>query len=151
MIPTVPFFFGMKEGEDITVEIDHGKTLLITFLHKDQANDEGYCNVRFKLNGQTRTVSVKDESIAVTKVQHRKVDTTNENEIGAPLQGMLSKIFVAVGEEVSINTPLFVIEAMKMETTVTAMHKGIVKQLIFTEGTMLRADDLVVILGSSLV
>ena len=101
--------------------------------------------MHFSLNGQERTVRVKDTSVEVQKAEHRKANKSNATEVGTPLQGLLSKIFVKVGDKVKANTPLFVIEAMKMETTVTATQAGVVKHIELGEGTLVEADDLVVV------
>jgi pyruvate carboxylase len=85
---------------------------------------------------------MKDESIQVNKIAHEKV--SSEKHIGAPLQGMLSKIFVKNGESVKKNQPLFVIEAMKMETTITATELSKIDRVVLSEKTMVESDDLIV-------
>ena len=100
--------------------------------------------VYFKLNGQGRSVEIKDHSIKVEKVEHLKADKSNPLEIGAPLQGMLSKILVKKGDKVVKNQPLFIIEAMKMETTITATENATVKQLVLKSGIMVQSEDLVI-------
>lgn len=145
VVPTIPFFYGMREGEEITAEIDNGKTLLIQLLYVGKADKDGYRQVNFKINGQSRTIKTKDRSIAVEEIKHRKAAIGNEKEIAAPLQGLLSKIFVKVGDKVKQNTPLFVIEAMKMETTITAIKAGTVAHIELKEGTMIEAEDLIIV------
>ena len=145
-IPTKNFFYGMEPGEEIIVELDKGKTLLIQFLSLGEANEDGMARVHFKVNGQTRAVEVKDESIKVEKVVHQKVDKDDKKEIGAPLQGALSNITVKAGDKVEKNQPLFVIEAMKMETTITANAAGEVDKIVLKEGDMVYSDDLVVVM-----
>ncbi len=93
-IPTKNFFYGLDPGEEIIVEMDKGKTLLIQLLSVGEANSDGMADVFFKVNGQTRAVQIQDKSIKVEKVVHQKVDKNNEKEIGAPLQGSLSTILV---------------------------------------------------------
>ena len=110
----------MKVGEDATVEIAPGKTLLIRLQGVGPVNDKGLRTIFFKLNGQTRYIEVQDRSIKITHKENRKADKSNAAEIGAPLQGLVSKVLVKSGETVKKNQPLFVIEAMKMETTITA-------------------------------
>ncbi len=144
VIPTIQFFFGMKEGEEITVEMDKGKTLLIQLLYVEKPDQNGNRNVHFKLNGQMRTVRVKDKTVQTKTVVHRKVVEENDKMVGAPLQGLLSKVFVKVGDKVKKNAPLFIIEAMKMETTITAAQAGTVQEVELREGTMVEADDLVI-------
>ena len=94
------------------------------------------------MNGQTRSIPVQDRSIKTEKVAHRKAK--GDKEIGAPLQGSLSKILVEEGQEIEENTPLFIIEAMKMESTITATAAGKVKFIHLKEKTLVEQDDLVV-------
>ena len=101
-------------------------------------------NVYFKVNGQGRSVKIKDTSIKVDKVEHAKADKSNSKEIGAPLQGMLSTILVKEGEKVIKNQPLFIIEAMKMETTITANEASTIEKLVLKPGVMVNSEDLVV-------
>jgi pyruvate carboxylase len=145
-IPTKNFFYGMKPGEEIIVEMDKGKTLLIELMSVGEANEDGQVDVFFKVNGQTRAVIIQDNSIKVEKVAHVKVDKNNEKEIGAPLQGSLASILVEPGQKVIKNEPLFVIEAMKMETTITSTIEGEVEKVVLNEKDMVFADDLVVIM-----
>jgi pyruvate carboxylase len=140
-IPTPAFFYGLKSNEEILVEIGRGKTLMIRLLYVGDADESGMRTVYFRLNGQTRTVELHDMKSSVKKQQHQKA--TEEHQMGAPLQGMLSKIFIKEGDKVKKNQPLFVIEAMKMETTVTATNEGTIKKIILPEKTLVEADDLV--------
>lgn len=145
-IPTRNFFYGMEVGEEIIVELDRGKTLLIELVSYGKANEDGIAKVFFKVNGQTRDIEVQDRSVKVEKVVHRKVDKSDRKQVGAPLQGSLSSILVEAGEQVEKNQPLFIIEAMKMETTITANTAGEVEQVLLQAGTMVFADDLVLVL-----
>jgi len=140
-IPSIPFFYGLKPGEDIMVPIGKGKVLMIKFLYKSNPDDNGFCTVSFELNGQTRTLSIKDETAVVDKVAHQKA--TEPNQIGAPLQGRLSKVLVKAGDKIKTNDVLFVIEAMKMETNVAATVDGVVKIIPLQEGTLVAQDDLI--------
>ena len=103
--------------------------------------------VFFKVNGQTRNIEVLDRSLNIKKEENPKAEAGNPKHLGAPLQGMLSKIFVKKGQVVKKNEPLFIIEAMKMETTVTASSEVEVKNVSLKEGMRVNADDLVVILN----
>lgn len=141
-LPTIPFFYGMNSNEEIIVDIGKGKTILIRLLYVGDADENGMRTVFFRLNGQTRAIEVKDKKSNSKKVSNAKV--SNENHIGAPLQGLLSKIFVKEGDSVKRNTPLFTIEAMKMETTITASRDMDVKKIILSERTLVEADDVVI-------
>ncbi|MGM1055095.1 MAG: pyruvate carboxylase [Bacteroidota bacterium] len=145
-IPTKNFFYGMDPGEEIIVEMDKGKTLLIQLMSVGEPNTDGMVDAYFKVNGQTRAVKIQDKSIKVEKVVHQKADKTNSKEIGAPLQGSLSSILVKPGQKVSKNEPLFIIEAMKMETTITSNAEGEIDKIVLPQGEMVFSDDLIVVM-----
>jgi pyruvate carboxylase len=141
-LPTPAFYYPMKPNEEIIVTIEPGKNLLVRFRYVGEPNEDGMRDVYFQINGQTRHVSVRDTNIKIQKADHYKAKAANE--IGAPLQGKLISILVKEGEEVRKNQPLFVIEAMKMESTITAPTDGKVSKLYLTEGVMVEQDDCVV-------
>lgn len=146
VVPTPVFLYGLKQGADTTIEIAPGKTLLIRLLSIGPVDENGKRTVFFKLNGQTRNIEVQDKSVKVELRENRKVDKSNEKQIGAPLQGMLSKVLVATGATVKKNQPLFVIEAMKMETVITAPQDATVKDIALQPGTLVNTHDLVMVL-----
>jgi pyruvate carboxylase len=141
-LPTPVFFFGLQPNQDTLVEIDEGKNIIIKLLYISEADENGMRTVSFELNGQGRKVLVKDNNQAVTKVSNRKA--SGPNEVGAPLQGRIAQVMVEEGQSVKENQPLFVIEAMKMETTITATAAGQVKKIHLNGGAMVEQDDLVV-------
>lgn len=145
-IPTKNFFYGMEIGEEIMIELDRGKNILISLMLIGDPDDAGNVSIFFKVNGQWRNVVIKDKSIKVEKKENKKIDTSNPKQIGAPLQGLLSSVLVKKGQEVKKNQPLFVIEAMKMETTVTATEEGIVEVVQLTGGSLVNSDDLIIVL-----
>jgi len=146
-IPTKNFFYGMKIHEESLIEIAAGKTVIIKLLSVGNPNEEGMRTVFFKVNGQNRFVEIKDNSLNITTIENTKADPENTKEIGAPLQGMLYKILVKTGQKIKKNDALFVIEAMKMETTVTAISEGKIKKIILKEGGMVHQDDLILIIA----
>lgn len=143
-IPTTAFFYGMKQNEEITFELAPGKNIIVKYLNITAPDSEGNRQVYFKLNGQNRHIQVNDKSLKVTVISNKKV--SHDKEIGAPLQGKLTKILVNKGDVVSKNTPLFLIEAMKMESTVVAPFDGKVAHIELKDNTMVMQDDLVVTL-----
>lgn len=145
-IPTLNFFYGLKPLEETEVEIAPGKTIIVELLSVGPPDEQGMRTVFFKVNGQTRNVDIADKTLAVESTKHVKVDPDDERQIGAPLQGLLSKTLVKAGDEVKKNQPLFVIEAMKMENTITAPKAGKVNQIHLGEGTMVMTEDLVMTL-----
>ncbi|MFL2571748.1 MAG: pyruvate carboxylase [Parvicellaceae bacterium] len=141
-IPSKAFFFGLKPGEEIIVEFEPGKAVIIELSYVTHANADGYRRVFFKLNGQNRSVSVKDSSVKVTSIKHQKAAA--ENQIGAPLQGKLIGIKVKKGDVVKTDQPLFSLEAMKMESSVLSPCDGVVKKVHLKEGTMVEQNDMVI-------
>lgn len=141
-IPTLNFYYGLQDDEEILIVIDKGKSILVRLLTWSDADEEGKRKVFMRLNGQTRIIDVQDASVAVTSQDHEKADTSNDAHVAAPIQGKLSQVLVAEGDAVRPNQPLFVIEAMKMETTITSGREGKVKRIVLGEGKMVKANDL---------
>ena len=141
-IPTKAFFYGLKHNEEITIEFEDGKMIIVEYLYKTEPNQDGFRTVFFNLNGQTRAVEVKDKVALVTKVKFQKA--TGEKEIGAPLQGKLVEIKVNAGDTIEKDQALFVIEAMKMESTVMASSAGTIKKIHLDDGTLVEQNDLVI-------
>lgn len=144
-IPTPAFFYPLKNNEELLIELGKGKTIHIRLIFVSEADDTGMRTVTFELNGYNRTVKIKDKSIMSLKPAHQKA-VQKDKEIGSPLPGKLSIILVHEGDEIESGTPLFVVEAMKMETTVCAPSGGIVKQLPLISGTMVEQNDLIVVM-----
>ena len=141
-LPTLSFLYGLKQDQETLVQIDNGKSIIIRMLFVSEPDSDGMRQVSFELNGQTRRIKIRDHSFKATRPTHRKVET--EHEIGAPLQGKLAKIHVKNGQQLKENDLLFVIEAMKMETSVTATTAGKVKKVHLEAGVIVEQDDLVI-------
>ena len=136
----------MKLGQETLIELEPGKTIIVKLLSVSIPNEEGMRTVFFKVNGENRIVDIFDKSLNIKKVENAKVDSSVPGQIGAPLQGSLYKVLVKKGQDIKENDPLFVIEAMKMETTVTAFKDGKVKSITLPAGSMVKQDDLILTL-----
>ncbi len=141
-LPTPAFFYGLKPGEEILIKIDEGKTLLVKLVSCSQPDENGIVAVYFEHNGQTRRVRILDRKMSSLLKTNPKA--TGENQIGSPLQGKISQIKVKEGEKVKTNTPLFVLEAMKMESIVTAPREAVIKKIHLNAGAIVEQGDLVV-------
>lgn len=141
-LPTPAFFYGLKNNEEIFVELGDGKAIIIKKLYKSAPDDKGICKVYFELNGQTRVVEQRDYSFKSDKVAHTKV--SQDGHIGAPFMGKIAEMKVKEGDSVKENSPLFVIEAMKMETTIAAPFDGKVNNVHIPAGEMVEQDDLII-------
>ncbi|MGH7909726.1 MAG: biotin/lipoyl-containing protein, partial [Thermodesulfobacteriota bacterium] len=148
LVPTPAFFYGMQPGDEITVEIEEGKTLLIKLFAIGEIEADGRRPLLFELNGQPRPVRIPDKSVpSVVKIRP-KADLANPEEVGAPLSGKLVRFFVKEGDKVNLDQPLLVIEAMKMQTNIKASEDGIVSKIFASEGESVEAGDLILRLTS---
>ncbi|HEY5954615.1 MAG TPA: biotin/lipoyl-containing protein, partial [Terrimicrobiaceae bacterium] len=147
VLPTPQFYYGMQPGEEITVEIEPGKTLVIKFLTVGEPHPEGNRTAFFELNGQPREVSVLDTSLKVEKVERTKADPANPGQVGAPIPGAVTSIIVEKGGSVAKGDRLLVIEAMKMQTTVYAPIAGTVLDQFVQMGETVDTKDLLIVLG----
>lgn len=146
ILSTVNFFYGMKIQEEAIIELEPGKSIIVKLLSVGIPNEDGVRIVFFSVNGENRFVEIRDKSIKVEKEVHVKIDPTDTNQYGAPLQGSLYKVLVKKGQEIKKNDHLFIIEAMKMETTITANKSGKIKSISLKPGTMVIKDDLILTL-----
>lgn len=142
LIPSHAFWYGLHQNQEIMITIEEGKTILVRYLYTSEPDEEGKRTVSYELNGQTRKLKVRDHSLKVTKPTNKKIG--KEGDIGAPLQGRISRILVKKGDDVAKNTPLFVIEAMKMESIVASPFDGLVSFIQLEEGAVVEQDDWVI-------
>ena len=143
-LPTNTFFYGMKSRDEISVEIDPGKTLEIQLIAVGDADEEGVVRVFFELNGQPRTARVVDRSKAATTIKRPVAEPGNIAHIGAPMPGVISSVVASVGQKVNAGDLLCTIEAMKMETGISAEIDGIVKTIHSPAGSQVDAKDLLI-------
>ncbi len=144
VLPTPPFFYGLAEREEVTVELEPGKTLIIRLLTVGEARADGMRTVFFELNGQPRQVEVKDKSIKAEVSARRKVDSSKPGQVGAPIPGAITTIYVNEGDEVEKGGRLLILEAMKMQSTVYAPISGTVKEVTVKIRDSVEARDLLV-------
>ena len=143
-LPTPVFFYGMRSGEEISVEIDPGKTLEIRCLATSEANNEGMVKVFFEINGQPRVVRVPDRSVTATITKLPKADPNNSHQVGSPMPGAVVSIAVSAGSLVKEGDVLLTIEAMKMETSIRAEREGTIGTVHVQPGAQIDAKDLLI-------
>ena len=134
VLPTAVYFYGMEPGEEIAVDIQRGRTLIIRYLARSETDRKGTCTLFFELNGQPRTVRVTDRSAATTGEALPKADEGDPGHVGAPMPGMVVKVFCGEGETVDDGDVVVAIEAMKMETLVRAERGGVVSRIVAPAG-----------------
>ncbi len=144
VLDTPTFFYGMRLGEEIEVEIEKGKTLIVKLVSIGQPQPDGTRIVYFELNGQPREVVIKDESIKSTVQQRVKADPQNPEHIGASMPGTVIKVLVEKGEKVNKGDHLMITESMKMETTVQAPFAGVIKDIYVKSGEAIQTGDLLI-------
>ena len=136
------FFNGMAIGETNKINIEDGKTLVIKYLGLGDQNDDGTRTVNFELNGTRREVAVPDKRAEVKGKVVVMADPADKSQVGSSIPGMVSKVAVKPGDTVEENQVVAVIEAMKMETSVVARMAGVVDQVFITDGTSVKAGEL---------
>jgi len=142
MLPTGAFFYGLRPGEEIAVDIEPGKTLFIKLVHVGEADPDGYRTVLFELNGRPRETLVFDRSTHPKAKPRAQADPADPRQIGAPIPGMVSTLAASVGARVARGDRLLTLEAMKMQTSVYAPAGGVVAELAVQVGDSVQAKDL---------
>ena len=143
-LPTLTFFYGMTPGEEITAEIDPGKTLEIRLQAIGETNEDGDVKCFFELNGQPRVIRVPNRMVKATTAARPKATEGDPNHIGAPMPGVVASVAAQVGMEVKEGDLLLTIEAMKMETGIHAERDAVVKAVHVQAGGQIDAKDLLV-------
>ncbi len=148
VLPTPTYFYGMKGEDEILLDIEKGKTLVVRCLAIGDVDDKGMVTVFFELNGQPRRVKVPDRAhgAGAGKVR-RKAEPGNEAHVGAPMPGVISGVAVAAGQAVKSGDILVSIEAMKMETALHAERDGTIAEVLVRVGEQIDAKDLLVVFG----
>jgi pyruvate carboxylase len=144
VLPTSAYFYGLQPDEEINVEIEAGKTLIIKLVNVGDVNKEGQRVVNFELNGMTRQTTIQDRSVKAEKVARAKADGKDPNQIGAPIPGMITSLSCNVGAKVSKGDKILTLEAMKMYTTINAPVDGVVEEVLVAVGDTVDSKDLLV-------
>ncbi len=148
VLPSTAFFYGLRPGEEIDVDIEEGKTLYIKLLNVSDPDEEGHRTVTFELNGKAREARIQDKSIQAETEPRAKADPGDPSQVGAPIPGMVTNIPITAGAGVAEGDKLLTLEAMKMQTTVYAPRDGVVDELCVAVGDSVDSKDLLVRLRS---
>ena len=144
VLDTPTFFYGLRFGEEIKVEIETGKTLIVKLITVGPLAPDGTRTVYYELNGQPREVTIRDLSAKATVESRRKADPDEEGQVGATMPGHVLKILVEKGDKVKKGEHLVVTEAMKMETTIQAPFDGVIKEIHVKNGDSIETGDLLI-------
>ena len=140
------FFEGLAPGETTEVEIEHGKTLIIKYVGLGELNDDGTREVIYELNGAQRKVAVKDMNAVSVIKEVVMADPKDPGQVASSLPGAVSSVMVKVGDEVEENQTIAMIEAMKMETNITAPKAGIISEICVQTGDTVKAGELLMVI-----
>jgi pyruvate carboxylase len=146
VLPTMPFFYGMRTGEEITVDLEPGKTLVVKFLTVGELHPDGRRTVFFELNGQPREVTVRDRSQKAEGPPKEMADPGHAGQIGAPTPGLVTAVAVEAGQKVDRGQKLLVLEAMKMQSTVYAPLAGTVARRLVQPGQTVEPKELLLVI-----
>ena len=144
VLPTHAFFFGLKPGEEISVDIEEGKTLFIKLINVGAPDKDGYRMVLYELNGMGRESAVHDRSVQPKVKVRSKADPGDPMQIGAPIPGLITSINVSSKTKVAKGDKLLTLEAMKMQTTIYAPADGMIDEIHVQSGDTVEARDLLV-------
>jgi pyruvate carboxylase len=144
-LPSAVFFYGMLAGQEINIDLERGKTLIVRYVATSDAHEDGTRTVFFELNGQPRPVRVADRSQVARRPPQRKSEAGNPNHVGAPMPGTIATVPVRVGQKLARGDALLTLEAMKMETTVRAERDAVVGEILAKPGMQVDAKDLLVV------
>jgi pyruvate carboxylase len=146
VLPTPAFFYGLRFGDEITVEIEAGKALIIKFLAVGEPRPDGTRTLFFELNGQPREVTVRDRALRATASAHPKADPADPGQVGAPTPGLITAISVQINQAVARGAKLMTLEAMKMQSNIYAPIAGRVTKLAVSPGQHVEAKDLLLVI-----
>jgi len=144
ILPTPAFLYGLNVGEEVSVDIEPGKTIIVKLVAIGGVTSEGQRMVYFEMNGQPREVVVRDETAAATVDERPMADPADPFDVGASMPGKVLEIVRQVGEAIDPGDPLLVLEAMKMETAVTAPTRGVIERIHVSVGDDAKAGELLV-------
>ena len=144
VLPTPVYFYGMRPEQEISVELEPGKALIVQCLAIGETDAEGNVQVFFELNGQPRSVKVPNRKFSNLIERRRKAEDDNPSHIASPMPGMISSVNVSVGQSVDVGDVLLTIEAMKMESAIRAESKGTIATLLVVAGDNVDAKDLLI-------
>ncbi len=142
VLPTSAFFYGLKPGEEISVDIEEGKTLFVRLISVGEPDKDGRRPVTYELNGITRVAHIADKTAKAEKKSRAKADPNDPLQVGAPIPGIITSVNASVGTKVAKGDKLFTMEAMKMQTTIYAGADGVVAEINVQVGENVESKDL---------
>ena len=139
---------GEKTDKGILVSINSGKEIFFTLDGEDEnlSNTESLNNYKswaFKKLNDHISITRNTEFFQVPLISHDATAAASSDAISAPMPGKIIALNVKAGDAVSEGDALIVMEAMKMEQTLTAPRDGIIAEIgagvgeLVTDGAIL--------------
>ncbi len=147
VLPTPAYFYGAQIGEEISIDIEVGKTLFVKLINVGEPDENANRNVIFELNGSSRHALITDRTLTPTAKSRKKADKADLSQIGAPMPGLVAELNVSIGNKVDAGDPLLTLEAMKMYTTVPSPHSGTVETIEVSSGDNVDTGDLLLVIA----
>jgi pyruvate carboxylase len=146
-LPTMAFFYGLESGQEISIDLEAGKTLIVRYVTRSEPHEDGTRTVFFELNGQPREIRVLDRAATPSRPPQRRIEPGNPCHIGAPMPGTVATVAVVVGQQVARGDVVVTLESMKMQTAVHAESAGQVSEVLVRVSSQVDAKDLLVVLA----
>jgi pyruvate carboxylase len=142
VLGTKEFWYGLEEStEDILVELGPGQRISVGIEAISEVDEAGFSSIIFRLNGELRPISARLRDSTLPSAGAEQADPGNPGHVGAPFRGV-AELYVAAGEAVIKGQAIATIEAMKMETRVTAPIGGTVGRVCIEGSSAVEAGDL---------
>ncbi len=149
VLPSPLFWYGLDSQDDeASVGLGRGVRLLLGLRSVGDANEDGIRRVSFTVNGQTRDIDTRDRSVATDRAETERADESRPGHVGAPFRGVVN-VSVSVGDEVSAGDSVAAIEAMKMESSISAPIDGTIERIAAAVGSSLEGGDLILVIRPS--
>jgi pyruvate carboxylase len=146
VLPSHSFFFGLKLGEEMSIDIEEGKTLFVKLVNVGPADKDGFRMVLYELNGMPREAAIHDHSVLGKAMTRPKADPADPMQVGAPIPGLITSVEVSSKTRVAKGDKLITLEAMKMQTTIYAPGDGLIEEIHVQQGDTVETRDLLVTL-----
>ncbi|MQY04175.1 pyruvate carboxylase [Actinomadura macrotermitis] len=146
VLPTGPFLYGLRTGQEVSFDLEPGVRVLAGLEAVGGIDEAGVRQVICTVNGQLRTLSVRDKSVVSDAPPVERADPAEPGHVAAPFDGSVT-LRAAKGDTVAAGDVVATIEAMKMEAAITAPVAGTVTRLAVPAAAPVQAGDLLLVIS----
>jgi pyruvate carboxylase len=144
-IPTRPFLFGLAPHVTEVINLAPGRRLFVELEAVGDLDVTGRRSVHLRANGQPIAFRVVDTKAPTSVTMRPKAEVGNPAHFAASVPGVVS-VLVKIGDTVHPGQRIAVIEAMKMEASVTCTSNGIIGSVCVESGSQVEPGDLIIAL-----